>query len=67
MIFWFIRGFISYRLVWDPGDFTFYGFLVSRDSSNEILGDFPDDAWMIAVYQGCWSIRKFPLTLIDHM
>jgi hypothetical protein len=55
------RGcFMSYKLVWDLGDFTFYGVLVSRDSVDDMLGDCPDDAWMIAVDRGCWSIRTFP-------
>jgi hypothetical protein len=44
------RGcFKSCKLVWDPGDFTFYGVLVSRDFVNDMLGDCPDDAWMIVV------------------
>jgi hypothetical protein len=57
------RGcFTSYRLVWDPGDFTIYGVLVFtwRDFVDDMLGDCPDDAWMIAVDWGCWSIRDFP-------
>jgi hypothetical protein len=35
------RGcFMSYRLVWDPGDFTFYEVLVFRDSADDMLGIF---------------------------
>jgi hypothetical protein len=57
------RGcFTSYRLVWDPGDFTTYGILVFawRDFADDVLGYCLDDAWMIAVGWGCWSIRDFP-------
>jgi hypothetical protein len=33
---------------------------VFRDSTENMLGDCPDDAWMIVVGRGCWSIRDFP-------
>jgi hypothetical protein len=47
------RGcFMSYMLVWDPDDFTIYGVLVFRDFADDMLGDCPDDAWMIAVDRG---------------
>jgi hypothetical protein len=57
------RGcFTSYRLVWDPGGFTTYGIVVFtwRDFVNDVLGYCLDDAWMIAVGWGYWSIRPFP-------
>jgi hypothetical protein len=55
------RGcFTSYRLVWDPGNFTFYGVLLFMGICRRYVGDCLDDAWMIAVDQGCWSIRNFP-------
>jgi hypothetical protein len=54
----------SYGLVWDPNDFTTYRQVQERFAWREfvdnVLGDFPDDAWMIAVGWGCWSIRDFP-------
>jgi hypothetical protein len=35
------RGcFMSYRLVWDPHEFSFYGVLVFRDSIDDMLGIF---------------------------
>jgi hypothetical protein len=49
------RGcFTSYMLVWDPGNFTIYGVLVFawRDFVDDMLGDCPDYAWMIAVDWG---------------
>jgi hypothetical protein len=46
------RCFMSYRLGWDPGNFTFYEVLVSRDFG-DMLGDCLDCAWMIVVDQGC--------------
>jgi hypothetical protein len=46
---------MSYKLVWNPGDFTIYRVLMSaqRDFVDDILGDFPDDTWMIAVDRRC--------------
>jgi hypothetical protein len=43
---------MSSRIVWDPSDFTFYGVMVSREYVNDMLGDFPNDDWMIVVYGG---------------
>jgi hypothetical protein len=40
---------MSYRLVWDPSDFTIYGVLVfaQRNFADDMLGDCPNDTWMI--------------------
>jgi hypothetical protein len=75
------RGcFMSYKLVWEPGDFTIYGVLVFAwtDFADDILGDWSDNAWMFAVGWGCWSIGVFPfdtwrlgvvdaLSVFDHI
>jgi len=60
------RCFLFYRLVWDPSDFTFYEFLVFRDFADDMLGDFPDDDWLIAIDRGRWSIRNFPFETWRH-
>jgi hypothetical protein len=57
------RGcFTLYRLVWDLGDFTTYAILVFtwREFLDGVLEYCLDDAWMIAIGWGCWSIRDFP-------
>jgi len=59
------RGcFTSYMLVWDLGDFTTYRSVLEmfawRDFAEDVLVDFPDDAWAIAVGWGRWSINAFP-------
>jgi hypothetical protein len=48
---------MSYRLVWDPSDFTIDRVLVStkRDFADDMLGDCPDDTWMIAIDRRCWT------------
>jgi hypothetical protein len=27
---------------------------------DDVLRDFPEDTWMVAIGWGCWSIRDFP-------
>jgi hypothetical protein len=49
------RGcFTTYMLVWDPSNFTIYGVLVFawRDFADDMLGDYPGNAWTIAVDWG---------------
>jgi hypothetical protein len=43
---------MSYRLVWDPSEFTIYRVLVfsQRDFVDNMLGYFLDDTSMIASY-----------------
>jgi hypothetical protein len=48
------RGcFTSYKLDWDPGDFSTYRPVRERfawrDFADDVLKDFLDDVWMIAV------------------
>jgi hypothetical protein len=67
------RGcFMSYMLVWDPGDFTTYGVLVlaQRDFADDMLGDCSEDTWMIVADMRYWSIEAFPFDtwrLGDHI
>jgi hypothetical protein len=34
-----------------------------RDFADDMLGYFSDDAWVIVVDWGCWSIRDFPFDI----
>jgi len=49
-------------LVWDTENFTVYEIVMFawRDFADDMLGDYLDYAWMIAIDWGCWSNRDFP-------
>jgi hypothetical protein len=54
--------FTSYKIVWDPSEFTTYEIIVFiwRDFLDDVLGYCSNDALMIAVGWEYWSVRDFP-------